>query len=215
VTVEKPDNPQAIVFVDGQNLFWAAREAFGYTWPNYDPVGLANRMCLQKGWKLGQVRFYTGVPDASDNPFWNYFWTAKLAAVGRQPNTCIFTRSLRYRNQTVRLGDGTKHTFLVAQEKGIDVRLALDIVRLALDRHYDVAVIVSQDQDLTEAVEEVKLIARMQNRWVRLASAFPVSPAALNQRGLDKTDWIKITRADYDACLDPRDYRPPGQRKRR
>ena len=26
--------------------------------------------------------------------------------------------------------------------------------------------------------------------------------------GVDKTDWIPIDRATYDACVDPRDYRP-------
>jgi len=29
-----------------------------------------------------------------------------------------------------------------------------------------------------------------------------------NKRGIDKTEWIRINRADYDSCLDPRDYRP-------
>ena len=27
-------------------------------------------------------------------------------------------------------------------------------------------------------------------------------------RGIDKTDWIRIDRATYDACLDRRNYRP-------
>jgi len=27
---------KAILFIDGQNLFYAAKEAFGYTYPNYD-----------------------------------------------------------------------------------------------------------------------------------------------------------------------------------
>lgn len=26
--------------------------------------------------------------------------------------------------------------------------------------------------------------------------------------GINKTDWVKIDRATYDQCLDPRDYRP-------
>ncbi|MDY7010833.1 MAG: NYN domain-containing protein [Planctomycetota bacterium] len=212
MTVTPPDIPKAVVFVDGQNLFHAAKEAFGYNWPNYDPVALATRICRNKRWELLQTRFYTGVPDAADNEFWNHFWTSKLAVIGRCPTAEIYRRSLRYRNQTVRLPNGTKHTFLVGQEKGIDVRIALDTTRFALDRHYDVAIIVSQDQDLTEAVEEVKEIACMQNRWIWVASAFPVSPTSENRRGIDKTEWIQITRADYDACLDPRDYRPPHMR---
>lgn len=74
----------------------------------------------------------------------------------------MFSRTLRYRNQTVRLPDGSNYTILVGQEKGVDVRLALDVVRLALENVYDVGLIFSQDQDLTEAVEEVKKIAQTQ-----------------------------------------------------
>jgi len=78
---------RAIVFVDGQNLFHAAKEAFGYTHPNYDV------RCLLK-----EIRFYTGVPDVSANPRWNYFWTAKLASMGKQ-GIKVFSRPLRYRER--------------------------------------------------------------------------------------------------------------------
>ena len=39
--------------------------------------------------------------------------------------------------------------------------------------------------------------------------AFPSSPPSRNRRGIDRTDWIPIDRATYDACLDRRDYRRP------
>jgi uncharacterized LabA/DUF88 family protein len=203
-----PTQLQAIAFIDGQNLFHAAKEAFGYEWPNFDPVSLAESVCRAQGWTLKQVRFYTGVPDKEDNPFWHQFWTAKLLAMSRK-KAYVFSRPLRYNNRTVRLPDGTQHTHLVGQEKGIDVRLALDVVRLALNHDYDVALVFSQDQDLTEAVDEVKGIAKTESRWVKLASAFPISPARMNTRGINGTDWIKITRKEYDLCLDPWDYRPP------
>jgi hypothetical protein len=95
----------------------------------------------------------------------------------------------------------------MGQEKGIDIRLALDMVRMTHQKAYDVALIFSQDQDLTEAVEEVKTIAKEQNRWIKIASAFPVSPTYRNRRGIDKTDWILIDRTTYEACLDLTDYR--------
>jgi hypothetical protein len=67
---------------------------------------------------------------------------------------------------------------------------------------------LSQDQDLTEAVDEVKQIAKETDRWIRVACAFPYSPTTKNKRGIDKTDWIRIDRATYDLCIDKRDYRP-------
>jgi len=51
----------------------------------------------------------------------------------------------------------------------VDVRIALDIVRFALETRYEVALIFSHDQDLSEAVQDVKKISMLKNR-------FPASP---------------------------------------
>ena len=203
----EPPVKRAVAFIDGQNLFHAAKEAFGYRWPNFDPLKLSTEVCRLQGWTLGEARFYTGVPDRADEPFWNHFWTAKLAQMGRE-GVVTFSRALRYRNQTVRLRDGGEHTFLVGQEKGVDIRLALDIVRLAHRRAYDVALLFSQDQDLSEAAAELRTIAREQGRWLKVASSYPSSAASRNRRGINKTDWVPIERAMFDRCIDPRDYRP-------
>lgn len=211
MTPQQPPTPRAVVFIDGQNLFYASKEAFGYTYSNYNPLCLSKALCSLHGWNLVETRFYTGIPDIQDDPFWHHFWTAKLAHLGRVGVT-VFSRPLRYRNQTVKLPDGTMHTFLVGQEKGVDVRIALDIVRLASENVYDVCIILSQDQDLTEAVEEVKIIGKKESRWMKLACAYPKSPTSRNKRGIDKTDWIQITRPMYAACIDTRDYRPKAVR---
>ncbi len=202
-----PQMKRTIAFIDGQNLFHGAREAFGYTYPNYDVMALAKAICSKRNWQLTQVRFYTGVPDPADNRFWYEFWSGKLGSMGRQ-GIAVYSRTLRYRNQRVTLPDGSVHTFLAGEEKGIDVRIAIDVIRLAHRNEYDVALIFSQDQDLSEVAEEVRVIAREQNRWIKVACAFPVSPTRPKQRGIDKTDWIRLDRATYDACIDPNDYRP-------
>lgn len=202
----EPIVKRAVCFVDGQNLFYGVREAFGYTYPNYDVAALSRAICDGQGWTFEQTRFYTGIPDPADNAFWNSFWAAKMAVMGRQ-GISVFSRPLRYRNRVVRLPDGTTRSFLTGEEKGIDVRIALDVISMAHRRDYDVAVIFSQDQDLSEVAGEIRAIAREQNRWIKIACAFPVSPTSRNRRGIDKTDWIRIDRATYDACLDRRDYR--------
>jgi uncharacterized LabA/DUF88 family protein len=203
----EPHQKQAVAFFDGQNLFYAAREAFGYNYPNYDPKALAEAVCNKHGWSLIETRFYTGVPDARDNASWNHFWTAKLAQMGRA-GIVTYSRPLRYRNQTVHMSDGSERTVLVGQEKGIDIRIAIDVVRLAHQRKYDVAIIFSQDQDLSEVANEIRAISCEQDRWIKVVSPFPSSPTSKNNRGINKTDWIPIDRAVYDSCLDPRSYRP-------
>jgi uncharacterized LabA/DUF88 family protein len=207
----EPPVKRTIAFFDGQNLFYAAKYAFGYTWPNYDPPRLAQAVCQAQGWQLDQVCFYTGVPSAQDDAFWNHFWTAKLAHMGRV-GIRTFSRNLKYRNQTVRLPGGGTTTVLVGSEKGVDVRLALDVVAAARDNACNVALVFSQDQDLSEVADEVRAISIEQNRWIKLACAFPVSPTYNNTRGINKTDWVRIDRGTYDACLDPRDYRPKGKK---
>lgn len=203
----EPEKKRAIIFVDGQNLFHAAREAFGYHYPNYNIAKLGRLVCEKQSWTCTAVRFYTGVPNAEDDAFWNHFWIAKLGAMGRRDVT-VFSRSLRYRNKTISLPDGGEHSFLVGQEKGIDIRIALDVVRAARRSECDVAVVFSQDQDMSEVADEVRSIAREQKRWFKIASAYPCSPTSQNRRGVNKTDWIRIDRALYDQCLDPADYRP-------
>jgi len=203
----EPESKRTVVFFDGQNLFHAAKEAFGYRYPNYDVGKLATLVCNQQGWQCIDVHFYTGVPEAGDNLFWNVFWNAKLAAMGTR-GIHVFRRALRYRNQTVRLPDGTTHTFLVGQEKGVDVRLALDIVHAARTKVCDVALVFSQDQDLSEVAKEVRAIATEQDRWFKIASAFPFSPTIRNRRGVNRTDWIRVSRDEYDQCIDPVDHRP-------
>jgi uncharacterized LabA/DUF88 family protein len=203
----KPIANRAIAFFDGQNLFYAVKKAFGYNWPNYDPDKLARAVCQLRNWQLVRTCFYTGLPSLQDDPFWNHFWTAKLAQLGRV-GVQTFSRHLKYRNQTVRLPGGTTATAIVGSEKGIDVRLALDVVAAARDNACDVALVFSQDQDLSEVADEVRSISVQQNRWIKLASAFPSSPTYANTRGINNTDWIRIDRATYDACIDPRDYRP-------
>ena len=200
------DPKRAIAFFDGQNLFYAAKDAFGYPFPNYDTKKLAKKICAERGWSLIGIRFYTGIPDESVDSVRHGFWAAKLAAMGTR-GIETFSRRLRYRNQFVQLGDGSVTTVQVGQEKGVDVRIALDVVRLALKNSYDVALIFSQDQDLSEAVDDVKMISRLEKRWIKLACAYPASPTYDNKRGINGTDWIQINKKTYDSCIDPVDYR--------
>jgi uncharacterized LabA/DUF88 family protein len=203
----EPAVKRAVAFVDGQNLFHSVRRTFGYQSPNYDPTALARAVCALRGWRLAATHFYTGVPDEADDPRWNRFWNARLAVMATR-GVRTFSRALRYRDVQPAHPSGALTTIRVGREKGIDVRLALDIVRLAREDAFDVAILFSQDQDLSEVADEVRAISREHQRWIRLACAFPISPTSRNRRGIEGTEWVRIDRATYDACLDPNDYFP-------
>jgi uncharacterized LabA/DUF88 family protein len=200
-----PTTKRTVAFIDGQALFHGVKGAFGYNFPNFDPTLLAKAICERAGLALTATRFYTGVPSAVDNAQWNFIWSQKLAFMGSR-GVHVFTRPLRYHPELVTTVSGPT-TLMVPREKGIDVRIALDVVRLAREQQYDIAMIFSQDQDLAEVVGEVRAIAASQSRWMKVASAFPTSDTYTKRRGIDRTDWHVFDKALYDSCLDPNSYR--------
>ena len=208
----EPDIKRTVSFIDGQNLFRHAKDAFGHYHPNYDPQKLSDAVCQVHGWSNRGVRFYTGVPSAERQPMWHGYWTRRLTAM-RRAGIAVTSRPLRYRVERVLLQDGSSHEIPVQREKGIDLRLGLDVVRMARHGELDVAVIFSQDQDLAEVAREVRDVARSEGRWLKVASAFPHGPNATSTRGIDGTDWFWMDREFFDACLDWRDYRPGNWEK--
>lgn len=202
--MDEPPAKRAVSFFDGQNLFRSAKSAFGYHHPNYDPRKLSDAVCLANGWQNHGVRFYTGVPPSDKDPFWFGYWDRRFLAM-RRAGISVTQRQLRYHGEYETLANGT--TREKGREKGIDLRIGLDVVRMARLGELDVAVIFSQDQDLAEIAEEIREISRSEGRWLKIMSAFPVNPTTERQRGINKTDWFKMDRDFYDACLDPQDYR--------
>ena len=200
-----PEPPRVVAFFDGQNLYRSVKAAFGYTYPNYDPTKLASLICAKQNWRLTSVRFYTGIPRPEDDPFWNRFWTNKIANLGRQ-KVIVFKRYLARREKEIATASGNVPVpFLV--EKGIDVRLAIDIIRMALKGLYDYALIFSQDQDLSEVAKEIREISKEKSIGVGIASAYPQNPNPAYSRGIDKTDWLPFTKVEYDSSIDPVEYR--------
>jgi uncharacterized LabA/DUF88 family protein len=204
--MDEPEEKYAMAFFDGQNLFRHAKDAFGHHHPNYDPIKLHAAVCETNGWLPNLVRFYTGVPDPARSPMWARYWNNRVIALKRS-GVHVTTRKIRYREDHVDLPSGIRETVLTTQEKGIDVRLALDVISRARTKQFDVAVIYSQDQDFTEIVKEVKAISIQQDRWISIVSAFPVGSTATVERGINGAKWFKMDEAFYNACLDPHDYR--------
>ena len=192
---------RTVVFIDGQNLYHLARRAWSagssstYAWPSYDVEKLAHALVFSvPGRTLVGIRFYTGVPDPALGPaqnFWHAFWSNKI-------------RHLRSNGVYVYRG----RVNAGGQEKGVDVSLALDLVRATYERQYEAAIIVSQDWDFGPAVRLAKMIAQAQGRSLVYESSYPVGPGSHSRRGVPGTTWLPINQATYDACHDPRDYRP-------
>jgi uncharacterized LabA/DUF88 family protein len=191
-----------IIFVDGQNLYRSAKDAwriegtkdtYHYTWPSYDVEKLSIALTSQHSeCELCQIRFYTGVPSEEQDFRWYHFWINKLELL---------------RGQGIEVYRGRINTH--KQEKGVDVKIAIDLIRLTYEKKYEAAIIISQDRDLEPAVQLAKRIARDQSRQLIFESHFPFGPGSDSDRGIPGTEWKLIDKDTYDACRDYRDYRNP------
>ena len=192
---------KVVVFFDGQNLYHGAKDAWApvpfqpnslYSWPSYDVEKMSTWLVNRKPNRVAhQVRFYTGVPDpvrGNVQEFWHGFWSNKLRYLSSKG---VYV----YRGRVNAGG----------QEKGVDVSIAIDLIRLTYERAYDVALIVSQDADFIPAVKLAKELVSVQGRQIGIESAYPLNPT--NRRGIVGTEWVHIRKTDYDACVDPREYR--------
>ncbi len=108
---------------------------------------------------LAGVRYYTGTHDPNRRPKEHGEMERRLLAY-ESAGVQVFRIPLRY------------DKIDSARQKGVDVRIALDILRLGYKGLYDVAIIVSEDSDLDEAARDVYAL-RDEERWVAVENALP------------------------------------------
>ncbi len=141
---------RTIVFVDYQNMYRSAREAFdwlseGGHFGNFRPYGLGRQIVRDETRVLTEVRIYTGIHSPHRNATQHgHMQRRMLSWVAAAPDKVqVFPRSLSYdRNGK-------------AREKGVDVELAIDIAALATDDAFDVLAVASADTDLVPAIQFV------------------------------------------------------------
>jgi uncharacterized LabA/DUF88 family protein len=142
---------RVVVFVDWQNTYRNARSAFHYNrgpvqLGNVHPMRLGERLAQAKpGRELTEVRVYRGQPDSTKDPK-SYGANRRQQAAWERTGAKVIQRSLRYPDNWPNER---------AEEKGVDVALAVDFVMMAVAREYDVGIIMSTDTDLKPALEAV------------------------------------------------------------
>jgi hypothetical protein len=142
---------RVVVFVDYQNVYRGARRTFGLD----DGPSVEGQVSpLQAGLLLASlrepadrvlagVRLYRGLPSNKFDPKGYGACMRQLAAWATDPRVLGITRPVNYRDRDQ------------PREKGIDVRLATDLVLMAARDEFDVAVLFSRDTDLLPAIEAV------------------------------------------------------------
>jgi uncharacterized LabA/DUF88 family protein len=142
------------VFIDWQNCYHCAREAFHAEldpsrYGNVRPKAFAE-MLVEKGDpqdNLVHIGIYRGEPDPRKDP-------RTHAAHMRQRNAWMTespSEMLRIRSRALRYPPG--RPLSDAEEKGIDVQLAIDAMVMGLQGAYDLAILATADTDLLPVVE--------------------------------------------------------------
>lgn len=211
------------VFVDGQNLYKSCREIFGH--PLCHPHLLAELLTGPRSLHPIACRFYTGRPNSNihgeDRRQRNLDRRLDLM---RRAGVTVVTRPLRYHwkwsheeklpvpmrglpGRTVTLYPRQR-----AQEKGIDLALALDVVELALTDQLDVAIVVSLDRDLHEIPGALRRLRGLLQHQVRLEAAVPVPDGRRQPKILPGFSFThQITRAMFERVRDVTDYTVPDE----
>ena len=196
---------RAVVFLDYQNVYHGARDAF---FSPSDPSSLGavrplalGRLLVTRGLadtQLEQVRVYRGVPHPARDPRAHRAAMRQVAAhEAEDPNLIAHVlRPLQYPPAWPRER---------AREKGVDVALAVDFVAMALEKTFDVGVIVSTDTDLRPALEAVTARGRAPKcevaAWQRAHKRSPRLSIGLAPLWCH---WLSLS--DYEAVADRTNY---------
>lgn len=203
-TIRSAPTRRVAVFIDYQNCLGQARLAFcnpndPATARQILPRALAHFLASKErgAYELVYCGVYCGIALNSKEPK-TFAARRKQAAAWQKAGCSVVMRQLRYQGWPAER----------PREKGIDVRIAIDVVAKALGEEYDVAIIASCDTDLAPVVElllelkekngkpDVELIA-----WEGFQNKVGVSGHQLIYR--------EITRSDFEAVSDPVDYNLP------
>lgn len=131
-----------MVFIDGSNLYHSLRNDFHRT--DLDYAKFVN--CLAHGREVRRTYYYCALVDQTKEPQPYRDQQRFLSILQRTPYFEVRPGRLVYRNWPS----------APPIEKGVDVRLATDMLTRAFRDHYDVAVLVSGDADFADLLQAVK-----------------------------------------------------------
>ena len=170
-----PDLPKTWVYVDGFNLYHGAVQRTPYKWLNLDALC---RRLLPKN-DITKIKYFTARVRGRTDP-------------GKPRRQELFLRALRtLPNCEIHFGHFMSHPcpmplvnpqgpqrvawVIKTEEKGSDVNLAVHLLNDAWRREYDVAVVVSNDSDLVEAI---RIVRRQLHKTVGIVNPHSDDPKA-------------------------------------
>jgi len=167
---------KAIFFIDGSNLYHSLKGHYGKT--NCKFPTLIKNLAAQLQIDVVRVYYYNVIPHPSQGAEKTQATQRFLSAIEKQPFMEVKLGKLVKRGETF-------------MEKGVDVRLATDMVAMGLNDRYEVAVLISGDADYKFAVQHVK------DGGKSVVIAFPKSRALADDLRKACDVYISLEDPDY------------------
>jgi uncharacterized LabA/DUF88 family protein len=201
---------RTIVFIDYQNVAMDARRAFstkpyGPADGQIDPIRYGRHLASLRplgtdgARDLKQVRVYRGRPHSEKD---RKTHAAHMRQVSRwdEQGVEVIARDLRYPQ---------KWPKEKAEEKGIDVALAIDAIRMAISDELDIAILATTDTDQRPVLEAFHQMPLAHSPVVEVAAwKSPTMRKKLQVRGYHV--WSHFLEEDvYRRVRDTRDYNLP------
>jgi len=199
---------RVVVFLDWQNVYMRARESF-HVEAAAHPKGQVNPLDLglelaSRGRdgdrELIEVRIYRGVPDQAYDSVGYAASRRQMAAWARNNKITIIGRTLRY-------PDGWPDCEEAPREKGVDVALAVDLVTMAATGDFETAIVMSSDQDLSPAVDQVRSRSHLGGARVEVAAWRGPNGRRPNRITADHVYCHWLDQQVYWGLQDDTDYR--------
>jgi uncharacterized LabA/DUF88 family protein len=198
---------QVIVFIDDSNVYRDARRCF---FSENHPSSYGRIRPYRYGMLLGErqpfgqdddrelkeVRVYGGTPNRHKDPE-TYAAFRRMVAEWSKTGAKAIMRPLRYPEDWP---DSP------AQQKGVDVKLALDVLVMGLRGDYDTAIVASTDTDLIPAFEACQALGVADKRTLEIA-AWRKGDFAKKITVPGLRLWCHyLDEDDYRTSRDSRDY---------
>ena len=198
---------RVVAFIDYQNLHISGHQAFCAHGALLDdcvvhPLTVSKLVVArrERASELTQVRVYRGRPSPDKQPGMAGVNDRQASEWTRDSRVVVLRRPLRYPRDFGMPGSAGR-----PEEKGVDVQLAIDLVRLGLEDAYDAAVLFSRDTDLVPALEATRDTV---SKHVEVAGWSGANMSRLRLPGTRL--WHHWMNADdWQAVRDGHDYSPP------
>lgn len=208
----EPENKRAIVFIQADVLWQEAKRMFNINRLDVIPSELAKAICEKNGWEFTGVYIYVSRQSEEINEKWYTIWNRIMRIWQRDYNLDVYcapwsVKWLNVQNNKRMAEVRDIYTAPVYVSDRARNKMICDVVSKAHYGEFDVAVLITRDQDLQPLADELRNVSYAKKTWLKVVNAFPYEKAPENEkprnfRGIDHTDWFHIDYQMYDdACF--------------